>query len=348
MASDAPDRNPALFSEATKVVRLDSYTYEANLDEDFGIGAVPNGGYAVSCMLAAASAHLSSRRQPDVLTAHFEFPSRTSTGAAVVVIEDVKVGQQISILHLTLWQGGLLSQAPWVTPSVSRRSILGYVNFSNLRAFTGMTIPTGYWETPAAELPSPMPDFQALKTEGSDKGWELSRIPKSSAQIQRSLQRWQFYLPRHGPLTPGVCDMWIRLASGERITQGALAYVVDSFPINMNTFLASTEMRELFYNAPRNPETSTQENHSEDKQRAGVWLPTVVMNLEVKKALPEDGIEWLAVRVTSKQIQDGKFDIDIVVRDGEGELVALSNHVALILEMERNTVKRKPSTKSML
>ncbi|KAK9426026.1 putative Thioesterase-like protein TwmA [Seiridium unicorne] len=348
MASDAPDRVPALFSEAIKVVQLDSHTYEANLDEDFSIGAVPNGGYAASCMLAAASAHLSSRRQADLLTAHFEFPSRTSTGAAVVVIEDVKLGQQISILHLTLWQGGLLSRAPWVTPSVSRRSILGYVNFANMRTFTGMTMPTGYWETPAAELPSPMPDFQALKTEGRDKGWRLSKTPRSSAQIQRSLQRWQFYLPRNGPLTPGVCDMWIRLASGERITQGVLAYVVDSFPMDMNTFFASTEMRKLFYNAPRNPETSTKENHSEDKQRAGVWLPTVVMNLEVKKALPEDGVEWLAVCATSKQIQDGKFDLDLVVRDGEGELVALSSHVALILEMGRNTVKRKPSTESVL
>ncbi|KAK6071845.1 hypothetical protein SCUP515_07629 [Seiridium cupressi] len=320
MASVALDRVPALFSEATKVVRLDSHTYEANLGEDFSVGAVPNGGYAASCMLAAASAHLSSRRQADLLTAHFEFPSRTSIGAAVVAIENVKLGQQISILHLTLWQGGLLSQAPWVTPSVSRRSILGYVNFANLRTFTGMTMPTGYWETPAAELPSPMPDFQ----------------------------RWQFYLPRNGPLTPGVCDMWIRLASGERITQGVLAYVVDSFPMDMNTFFASTEMRKLFYNAPQNPETSTEENHSEDKQRAGVWLPTVVMNLEVKKALPEDGVEWLAVRATSKQIQDGKFDLDLVVRDGEGELVDLSSHVALILEMGRNMVKRKPPTESML
>lgn len=74
-----------------------------------------------------------------------------------------------------------------------------------------------------------------------------------------------------------------------------------------------------------------------------MWFPTVVMNLEVKMALPEAGVEWLAVRVTSKQIKDGKFDLDISVRDVDGELLALSHHVAMILSIERNTRKKKSS-----
>jgi hypothetical protein len=65
------------------------------------------------------------------------------------------------------------------------------------------------------------------------------------------------------------------------------------------------------------------------------------MNLEVKKKLPEEGSEWLAMRVTSKQIRDGRFDLDVLIRDGEGELVALSHHVAMILSMGRNTKKQK-------
>lgn len=42
-----------------------------------------------------------------------------------------------------------------------------------------------------------------------------------------------------------------------------------------------------------------------------MWFPTVVMNLEAKAALPEDGVEWLAVQVTSKQIKDGRSDLDV-------------------------------------
>lgn len=65
------------------------------------------------------------------------------------------------------------------------------------------------------------------------------------------------------------------------------------------------------------------------------------MNMEVKSALPEEGVEWLAVRITSKQIKDGRFDLEVSVRDVDGELIALSNHVAMILSIERNTRKSK-------
>jgi hypothetical protein len=72
------------------------------------------------------------------------------------------------------------------------------------------------------------------------------------------------------------------------------------------------------------------------------------MNLEVKTALPEEGAEWLAVRVASKQIKDGRFDLEVLVRDVEGEIEALSHHVALILSIDRNTTKRGSSTKPSL
>lgn len=183
-------------------------------------------------MLAAASEHLSSRGQPDTLTAHFEYPSRTSPGPAIVKIEDVKLTGQLSTLHLTLWQGGLADRAPWTTPA-SRRIILAYTTHTSLRTFTGITLPTGFEGTPAAENP-PLPDFEVLKGEGggADGVWEESRLPGPARAAARSLQNWNFYVPRQGPLVPGVLDMWTRLSSGERITQSALPYVVDSFPVS--------------------------------------------------------------------------------------------------------------------
>lgn len=183
-------------------------------------------------MLAAASKHLASRNQPDTLTAHFEYPSRTSPGPALVIIEDVKLAGQLSTLHLSLWQGGLLPQAPWTTPNVSRRIVLAYTTHTNLRTFSGITLPTGFETTPAAELPPVPKDFDALKNSKGDDIWQLSVLPKAAALgTARSLAKWSFYLPREGPLAPGVLDMWTRLASGERITQATLSYVVDSFPV---------------------------------------------------------------------------------------------------------------------
>lgn len=72
-----------------------------------------------------------------------------------------------------------------------------------------------------------------------------------------------------------------------------------------------------------------------------MWFPTVALNLDVKKTLLEEGVEWLAVRVTSKQVKDGRYDLDISIRDAEGELVALSHQIAMILTMERNMSKSR-------
>jgi Thioesterase-like superfamily len=299
-------------------------------------------------MLAAARMHLSSRGQPDTLTAHFEYPNRTTTGPAVVVIEDVKLGRQLTTLHLTLWQGGLLSQAPWIDTSASRRSVLGYSTHTNLRTFTGISMPTGYEVTPAAALPS-LPDFEALKTNGADDHWEKSETPNPPSGLLASLHNWKFYVPRQGPLSPGVLDMWIRMSNGEHITQTALAYVADSFPYNLHTFLATPELRELLNAPPERADNSqVQDVRRRDQQRVEMWFPTVVLNLEAKMALPEEGTGWLAVRVTSKQIRDGRFDLDVLVRDVDGEIVALSHHVAMILSIDRNTGKRGDAMKASL
>ena len=65
------------------------------------------------------------------------------------------------------------------------------------------------------------------------------------------------------------------------------------------------------------------------------------MNLEVRRELPKEGLEWLAVRVTAREIREGRFDLDVLVREVGGEIVAMSQHVALIVGMERNTRDRK-------
>lgn len=294
-------------------------------------------------MLAAASLHLSSRGQPDTLTAHFEYPSRSEAGPAVVVIEEVKLGPQLSTLHLTLWQGGLLAAAPWVTPSVSRRTILAYTNHTKLETFTGMTVPTSYEASPAAELP-PLPDFASLKSQeqGVDKTWEESSPPASVSSIQRSLGNWRFLVPRGQPMVPGMVDLWMCRSNGERITQRALPYVMDSFPFNLHTFLMDPELRKLMeVEVPqRDDKSEKSKDVTEDRGRASLWFPTVVLNLEIKSSLPKEGVEWLAMRLASKQMKDGRFDLDIQLRDVDGELVALSHHVAMIVEIERNTAKR--------
>jgi acyl-CoA thioesterase FadM len=73
----------------------------------------------------------------------------------------------------------------------------------------------------------------------------------------------------------------------------------------------------------------------------GFWYPTVLLNLDIKKALPAEGVEWLFVRVATKQIKNGRMDLEVVVFDEGGEIVALSHHVALAVGSERNLANRK-------
>lgn len=193
-----------------------------------------------------------------------------------------------------------------------------------------------------------MPDFNVLtQSEIGDGFWEEQITPPS--KIFRSLQNWRFFLPRSGTIEPGVVDMWVCRSNREPVTQAAMAYLVDSFPYNIHMYLMSPELRALLQ-TPRGKEGSdgarAEEAHKRNEQRAELWFPTVVMNLEVKTALPEEGLDWFAVRVQSKVIKDGKFDTDVMVRDRNGEVIALSQTVSMIVSMERNTARKgaaKPS-----
>lgn len=268
-------------------------------------------------MLAAAGRHLTDRQQTDTLTAHFEFVNRTAPGAAIVIVEDVKLGRNVSTLHLTLWQGdGLLSQRPWVTPGLSRRMILAYTTRINLRTFTGISLSSG-WEPMARRLSLPVPDLDRLLQDGSWEGWEEACVPRPWTKLLASLGRWRFFLPHRESGIPGMLNMWVCFSNGEPITQSTLPYLADSFPADMHLSLIDP--------ASDYPQ--------------GLYLPTVVLDLEYKMPLPEQGVRWLNTRCLSKQIKNGRFDLDVEIRDRDGRLIALGHHVSMIMEMWRNTGK---------
>jgi len=66
------------------------------------------------------------------------------------------------------------------------------------------------------------------------------------------------------------------------------------------------------------------------------WYPTLVLNLDIKKSLPDEGVEWLFARVHTKRIVNGRMDIDLVILDERGDIVASSTHVALAVDVSRN------------
>ena len=135
---------------------------------------------------------------------------------------------------------------------------------------------------------------------------------------------------------------------GERFTNESLGYVVDAFEQIVERY-SPEEVEQAMGNdaAPTSSQRSTTTANSAPKYRldrskwARFWYPTVLIHLEIKKALPLEGVEWLFVRTWSKVIKNGRTDLNVVVMDEGGDVVALSQHVALVLDAERNMNRKE-------
>jgi hypothetical protein len=161
------------------------------------------------------------------------------------------------------------------------------------------------------------------------------------AEFRKASNRVQFYFPRNGQFLRSMTDQWIRFRDGSRFTTESLGFVADMFPQVVES-----------YNAEDDPYRVKPEGEAKVKgdtrRGAKYWYPTVVLNLDVKKALPKDGVEWLFCRARSKQIRKGRLDIEVVIMDESGDLVALSHHVALVVSAGRNLAARRRDVQSKI
>ncbi|CAI4214253.1 unnamed protein product [Parascedosporium putredinis] len=138
----------------------------------------------------------------------------------------------------------------------------------------------------------------AKMVKGEDAHW--APRPKSPSPRTNSYARAQLnveiFSPRKGQPRRGVEESWIRLTSGEGFTNASLGFVADVFPTSWKL----------------------------GGQR------------RVKKELKDGDNDWIFVRTSAKRVQNGRFDLDVVIMDKHGDIVALSTHVCLILSSARN------------
>lgn len=203
--------------------------------------------------------------------------------------------------------------------------MLAYITQSNIAKESGVSFDTNWALTPA---PYPVMSLKGLK-DGSDPFWmENDEMPFS--EFRKASNRVRFFFPRAGQKMKSLSDQWLLFRNGERFTQDSLGFVSDMFPQIVETYRSDSD-----------PYHITTETGERKPFAAAFWYPTVVLNLDVKKALPEEGVEWLFARNRSKQIKNGRVDIEVVIMDEHGELVALSHHVTLVLGVERNMADRR-------
>jgi len=303
------------FAAATAIKCLSSHEYEAYFVDDWCIGSVPHGGYVTAIFFQVASKHfsttLASQKQPHTIAVHLDFLRRTSPGPALFTVKDTKLGRQASVIHVTLSQGG-------------REEVLGSLTQGNIIAEEGVTFNTNYTLDPA-----PLPvDLERL-AEDQDENWaRVQGMPFAS--FRKATQRTIFHFPRKGQRSRSSADEWVKLASGEEWTNASIGYLSDMWPMPVEAFLSK-----------ENPYDVSTKKEKKETGPARFWYPTLLLNLDVKKSLPEEGVSWLLVRVQSKMIRNGRLDIEVVIMDEEGNIVALSHHIAFALPVERNLAARR-------
>jgi len=333
------------FADVLPVRQLDSHKYTTNFEHDWCIGTVPNGGVVTAAFMHVASRHMqlthSKRKQLNVINLHLEFMRRTSIGEAVFTVEDVKLGGRISNLHVTL------AQKDERTDKMVDE-VMGYITMSDMSAEEGLSLDSGYKMSP-----EPLPVSLSALIEGKDANY-VKRGRDPFADYRRAGQHMAMHLmrpetrPAHFP--KAMIDQWVLFrpqGKEGRHTNNALGYVVDIFPQILERYV-NPELEEACLGHDLSAEEAEALIKNRPQPHAKYWYPTLVLNLDVKKLLPEEGVQWLFVRVQAKKIQNGRFDLEVIILDESGDVVALSNHANLAVDSSRNTTRAKKDGKSKL
>ena len=313
------------FGQATAIKQVDSHTYEAHFDPQWVIGTVPHGGYVTACFQSVVRKHydttLRRQNQPHTITLHLDFLRRTQTGLATFKVKDVKLGRQATTVHVSLSQDG-------------REEVVGYFNNANMTSEAGVTYPTQWQLHPK---PAPVTSFSALEADKDPNWGERKEWP--FVEFRRATTKIRSWFPRQGQHSQACLDMWYCFRDpNSRFTNESLGFVCDSFPQIIESYLLDNLD---CYSVDFERRYSQNEQKKIMNHRARMWYPTLLLNLDIKKALPEEGVRWLLVRLQAKKINNGRYDLEVLALDESGELVAVSNHVCFAVGSERNTAARR-------
>jgi hypothetical protein len=190
-----------------------------------------------------------------------------------------------------------------------RQEVIAYATNSNLDTETGFTFDTEH------KLSPPVPTVDLAKLEqDTDPTWR-KQPEMPHAKFRKATQRVNFFFPRAGQSTLSTADEWLCWSDGTNFTNTSIGFVADMFPQIIEKF--------------------------RHKEQGPFWYPTLLLNLDVKKSLPPQGVKWLQIRVEMKKIKNGRMDLEVFVHDAEGDLVTLSHHVGFVMDASRNTAARR-------
>ncbi|KAJ5658181.1 uncharacterized protein N7484_001830 [Penicillium longicatenatum] len=330
----------AAFEDAIRVTPEGANKYSANLRPEWCIGTVPHGGYTSAVLYNLALTHFAHAHPKQYSTPaspislQFSFIRRTAAGPATLEVEDIKLGARTSTINVKLLQPSEKQ------PDKLEIKVVGYITVSPPDAEVGISVPTG-WKAHPQPVPGSLPDgqinFTQLAETGKDGAWSKSAPPYP--EFRRAATQLELYGPGKGETQQQrtgsmAIDQWARFRpcgdQNGRWTDAAVVYLLDMFPMALDGFDSVSA------NA-----VAKESGKSVDDLKAKFWYPTVTLNIDMKKHLPAAGVEWLYSRIVTKVVRDGRTDLDVTVLDQDGEVIALSTQVGLVVSASRNLGTRK-------
>ena len=349
--TEMPPAHSQNFEEAIRVTPVTSHTYSANLRPEWCIGGVPCGGYAAAVLHRLATTHLSithaarfksQRLLP--ISLQLSFLRRTDVGPALLTVHDTKLGARTSTIHVSLAQSRRKSSSP------PEDKIVGYITISPEQADqVGPTITIEDQEqllhplTPGSGSNGEV-NLDALGATEHDGLWELyPAYPLIAAYHQLDVYTPPFPA-QHGARLGTVVEQWARFRPGGNADTGpgpvsrwsneAVMFLADIFPRALLRLASAMTL----LNGNDDGSEAKPEQEAEDKFR--FWYPTVTMNVDVKKSLPIEGVDWLYCRVLTKTVRSGRQDVEANIVLPNGELVATGIQVGLTVDVARNLANR--------
>ncbi|KAJ5817957.1 hypothetical protein N7447_007965 [Penicillium robsamsonii] len=331
--------NPS-FQDAIKVTPQGSNKYSAFLRPEWCIGTVPHGGYTTAMIYQLALTHFAHahpkqyKNPASPISIQLSFLRRTASGLVTFEVEDVKIGRRTSTIHIKLLQ------ASEKKAGQLDLMLAGYITVSPPEAEVGISVNTGWKPLPAPAAGSRADgsvNLAVLGRTGVDGAW--TKLVPPFSEFRKAATHIELFGPgvgeaqqkRSGTLN---IDQWARFRPGGdvngRWTDAAVAYLIDMFPMALDGFDTMAAAA-----------AAKESGSAIAGQKAKSWYPTVTLNVDMKKHLPAEGVEWLYTRIVTKAVRDGRTDLDVTVLDEAGDVIAVSTQIGLVVSASRNIGTRK-------
>ncbi|KFX95793.1 hypothetical protein V490_03667 [Pseudogymnoascus sp. VKM F-3557] len=304
-----------------------SHSYTSLWHHDWTIGPNLHGGHVAAVVQLAAQTHfattLAAQNQPDILTLHLDFLVGCVHQTMQITVIDIKIGKVTSTIQLQVKQKDKLKAIATATST----------NFSQP---LGPTAKSDWALHPPTK---PVPDFEKVIARKPEDNWIPSILAGEIGPFTGQLIALQ---PRGGFPVAGVLDSWYTYP-GERIDSTYLTMMNDVMPSMSDTLLHN--------NGPFNGHVLFAASEAWAKENPGIPAPltnsfreaakatsidmTLTLDVQYKRRLPKEGLEWVFSRIVARMLDGGRMDLNVTLCDRNMDVLCLANHTVLVVGDQR-------------